>query len=178
VRRGRGGAPLAIGSGENYLGRLALTTGNRAAAAGHFERGVVVDDRIGARPYAALGRLGLAESLADDDPQRARRLAQDAAEELERLDMPGPLATALALSERPPAATHLPTARPGGLSEREYEVARLVGQGLTNHQIAGRLFLSVRTVESHVRNALTKLGLTSRTQIAVWLHDRAGDPRP
>ena len=50
-------------------------------------------------------------------------------------------------------------------------MARLVGQALTNQQIAERLFLSVRTVESHVRNALTTLGLTSRTQIAVWLHD-------
>jgi DNA-binding CsgD family transcriptional regulator len=105
-----GGAPFAIGSGEYYLGRLALTPGDR-----------------------------------------------------QRLDMPGPLTRALALSDRPtdwPApATHPATARPGGLIEREYEVARLVGQALTNQQIAERLFLSVRTVESHVRNALTKLGL-------------------
>lgn len=59
------------------------------------------------------------------------------------------------------------------MTEREHEVARLVGQALTNHQIADRLFLSVRTVETHVRNILTKLGLTSRTQIAVWVggHD-------
>ena len=171
-----GGAPFAIGSGEYYLGRLALTAGDRTAAAAHFERGVAVDDSIGARPYAALGRLGLAESLADDDPDRARRLARDAGEELQRLDMPGPLATALALADRLAVATR-PSARPGGLSEREYEVARLVAQALTNQQIAERLFLSVRTVESHVRSTLTKLGLTSRTQIAVWLHDRASDTR-
>lgn len=167
-----GGSPFASGSNEYHLGRLALTFGDRLAAAGHFERGVTVDDRIGARPYAALGRLGLAESLVDDHPERSRRLAQDAAEELQRLDMPGPLAQALALSNRPCARA--PVARPGGLSEREYEVARLVGQALTNRQIAERLFLSVRTVESHVRSALTKLGLSRRTQIAVWLHDRQG----
>ncbi len=172
-----GGAPFAIGSGEYYLGRLALTRDDRAAAAGHFERGIAVDDRIGARPYAALGRLGLAESLADGDPDRARRLAQDAAEEFRRLDMPGPLAVALTLSDRADLGPRRATARPAGLTEREYEVARLVGEALTNQQIAERLFLSVRTVESHVRSALTKLGLTSRTQIAVWLRDRPSDTR-
>ena len=84
----------------------------------------------------------------------------------------------LALCDRPDPSTRPPTARPGGLTEREYEVARLVGEALTNQQIAERLFLSVRTVESHVRNALTKLGLTSRTQIALWLRDRSSGTRP
>lgn len=164
-----GGSPFATGSNEHLLGRLAQTAGNLALAAGHFARGIDVDDRIGARPSAAVGRLGLAEVLAERAPGRARRLAQQAAEELARLDMPGPLRRAVALS-RPDGPTRLSTtARPGGLTEREHEVARLVGQALTNHQIAEGLFLSVRTVETHVRNILTKLGLTSRTQIAVWV---------
>ena len=57
---------------------------------------------------------------------------------------------------------------PAGLSARELEVARLVAEGLSNKVIAARLHLSVRTVESHVRHVLTKLGLNNRTQIAAW----------
>jgi DNA-binding NarL/FixJ family response regulator len=60
-----------------------------------------------------------------------------------------------------------------GVSPRELEVARLVAEGLTNKEIGGRLHLSVRTVESHVRNLLIKLGLTNRTQLATWARDRS-----
>jgi len=59
-----------------------------------------------------------------------------------------------------------------GLSGRELEVARLVADGLPNKVIADRLHLSVRTVESHVRHALTKLGLDNRTQLATWARKR------
>lgn len=55
-----------------------------------------------------------------------------------------------------------------GLSAREMEVVRLVADGRSNKEIAARLHLSVRTVESHVRHALTKLGLVNRTQLATW----------
>jgi predicted ATPase/DNA-binding CsgD family transcriptional regulator len=55
-----------------------------------------------------------------------------------------------------------------GLSGRELEVAELVAEGLANKAIAARLHLSVRTVESHVRHALLKLGLDNRTQLAAW----------
>jgi DNA-binding CsgD family transcriptional regulator len=161
-----GGSPFASGSNRELLGRLALTYGDRAAAVAHFEGGIAVDDRIGAAPYAALGRLGLAEALAPTDPARARQVAAAAAAELRRLDMPGRTAEAERL------LGGLAAARPGGLTERELEVARLVREALTNQQIADRLVLSVRTVESHVRNALTKLGLTSRTELAVWLEER------
>lgn len=60
-----------------------------------------------------------------------------------------------------------------GLTRREREIAALVATGLTNREIAGKLYLSVRTVEVHVDHALTKLGFRTRTQLAVWMH-RAG----
>jgi len=56
----------------------------------------------------------------------------------------------------------------GRLTEREREVATLIAQGKSNGEIAERLTITERTVETHVRNILTKLDLTSRTQIAVW----------
>ena len=63
------------------------------------------------------------------------------------------------------------------LTGREQEVATLVARGLGNREIAGRLFLSVRTVEVHVDRILTKLGFTNRTQLAAWAHDEGLLPR-
>ena len=56
-----------------------------------------------------------------------------------------------------------------GLAKRELEVARLVADGLSNKQIAARLFISDRTVATHVGNILNKLGLNSRAQVASWM---------
>jgi DNA-binding NarL/FixJ family response regulator len=58
------------------------------------------------------------------------------------------------------------------LSGRELEVAGLVADGLSNKAIATRLHLSVRTVESHVRHVLAKVGLGNRTQLATWARER------
>jgi DNA-binding NarL/FixJ family response regulator len=54
------------------------------------------------------------------------------------------------------------------LSEREIEVLRLLAQGLTNKDMAQTLILSVRTVEAHLRNIFGKLGVSSRTEAALW----------
>jgi two-component system response regulator NreC len=56
-------------------------------------------------------------------------------------------------------------ARPGDLSERELEVLRLVALGHTNPEIAGQLFVSVRTVEAHRSHIHQKLRLTSRSEL-------------
>jgi DNA-binding CsgD family transcriptional regulator/tetratricopeptide (TPR) repeat protein len=56
----------------------------------------------------------------------------------------------------------------GGLTEREREVAVLIAQGKTNREIAETLVVSLRTVETHVSTILSKLGVPSRSRIAVW----------
>ena len=59
--------------------------------------------------------------------------------------------------------------RLSSLSAREREVLGLVAQGLTNREIAERLFISPVTARNHVSRILTKLGLENRTQAAAWL---------
>ncbi|WP_460716803.1 helix-turn-helix transcriptional regulator [Nocardioides dilutus] len=62
--------------------------------------------------------------------------------------------------------------RPGGLTARESEIAGLLAEGLTNKEIAARLVISQRTVESHVDHVFAKLGMTSRAQVAGWVADQ------
>jgi DNA-binding CsgD family transcriptional regulator len=61
------------------------------------------------------------------------------------------------------------------LSSRELEVADLVGQGLTNREIAQRLIISTRTVESHVDHIKVKLGFGRRARIVASALDQASD---
>ena len=56
------------------------------------------------------------------------------------------------------------------LTERESEVARLVTEGLSNKEIAERLYLSIGTVKNYISKILDKLGLRDRTQIAIYLN--------
>jgi predicted ATPase/DNA-binding CsgD family transcriptional regulator len=81
------------------------------------------------------------------------------------------LAAPLAASPvQPQPRTPLQSAKEnyGGLTAREREVAALVAQGKSNHDIAVTLVLSERTVDTHVGSILSKLGFSSRTQIATW----------
>ena len=61
------------------------------------------------------------------------------------------------------------TVAPATLSRREREVAQLLARGLSNKEIAGRLYLSERTIDNHVHHILDKLGFASRVQVATWL---------
>jgi DNA-binding NarL/FixJ family response regulator len=61
-----------------------------------------------------------------------------------------------------------PSAPAVTLTRREQQVAALIAQGMTNRRIAAELVLSPRTIDGHVDNILTKLGFSSRAQIAAW----------
>ena len=66
-----------------------------------------------------------------------------------------------------PRGPSTPTRRnPAGLTDRQVEVLRLLAEGLTNAEIADRLVVSVRTVDTHVAAILTKLGVSSRQEAA------------
>jgi len=83
--------------------------------------------------------------------------------------------TAQALPDITFACTHctsplvVDAAAAGPLARRELEVSQLIAEGLTNKQIGAQLFISERTVASHVRSIMDKLGFNNRAQIAVWM---------
>ena len=81
------------------------------------------------------------------------------------------LEQALGLPHAQPVATA--QKRPNDLTERERELAALIGLGKSNGDIADELSLSKRTVEKHIANILSKLGLTSRAQVVRWTIDNS-----
>jgi DNA-binding NarL/FixJ family response regulator len=61
--------------------------------------------------------------------------------------------------------------RDHGLTSRELEVLRLVATGRTNHAIAGELHVAVKTVDRHVANILSKLGVPTRTAATAFAYE-------
>ncbi|MEV4702229.1 LuxR C-terminal-related transcriptional regulator [Actinoplanes sp. NPDC049316] len=114
----------------------------------HDECVAQLRERLGDRAFEAAFARGAALSRAD-----AVALA------LERVPAPRPA----------PAPADTAGLAELGLTPREREVAALVAEGLTNREIAARLVVAQRTAEGHVENILSKLGFTSRAQVAAWL---------
>jgi len=73
---------------------------------------------------------------------------------------------------RPLSAARAAKETLGRLTTREREVAVLIAQGKANREIADLLVVGNRTVEAHVSGILSKLGFTSRAQIAVWAYEK------
>jgi DNA-binding CsgD family transcriptional regulator len=81
-------------------------------------------------------------------------------------------AQALFPRTRQPSAHRLAKKTFGGLTQRERTVAALIAQGKSNREIADALVVAPHTIETHVSSILSKLGFTSRTQIAVWATEK------
>jgi DNA-binding CsgD family transcriptional regulator/tetratricopeptide (TPR) repeat protein len=135
----------------------------RAARAGRFDDAASWWAKAG-EPFAEAMVLG-------DSPDPGLR-----ARGVELLDRLGAIATAdrrraelrrdgvVQVPQRPRISTR---ANPGGLTNRQLDVARLVARGFTNAEIASRLFISPKTADHHVSAVLTKLGLPSRRAVMV-----------
>lgn len=94
----------------------------------------------------------------------------------EQLELAEAMVLARTEEERRAEPAHHSSSCSPHLTQREREVARLLAEGLTNKEIAARLVISRRTVEGHVENVLSKLGVKSRTQVAILLVAEEGEP--
>ncbi|MEV4351387.1 AAA family ATPase [Actinoplanes sp. NPDC049596] len=134
------------GAIDRVLGSMAAALGDGPAAERHLAAAVAMEEKIGAPSFAALARIAYARVVRTTDSRLSRRLATEA------------------LAEAPHLKGAAELAR-DDLTPREREIAALVAEGLSNRAVAERLFLSERTVETHVRNILAKLGLGRRTDL-------------
>ncbi|WP_188111351.1 helix-turn-helix transcriptional regulator [Nocardioides antri] len=162
------GAVAYTGPVELWLGIAGRHLGLYDEAAADLEEAVRTCAINGAKGYHAEALHELAATLAaraeGRDLARARSLVADAARRATELGM------ALVASRSAQLIQQLTDEGPSNpLTPREHEVAELVTKGLTSREIAGRLYLSERTVQNHVQHILTKLDLSNRSQIAVWV---------
>lgn len=158
------GDRFAVPAGLTALAGLAAKSG-RPRAALMLAGAVAEYERVNETYRPAVIRAHLDRWLAD-----ARKTLGAAAAALVDKGRRLTLAEAVALGfddrpEDPQRAGPSPE-----LTRREAEVALLVARGLTNREVAGQLYLSVRTVEVHVDHILTKRGFRTRTQLAAWAH--------
>ncbi len=148
-------------------GLLQLAEGDRQGAADALAAVLEAPDERLARPVVGSLRTARAEALLGIGDRAAALAVVRQAIDDDLARWPGVRRDrAQALARRLEGASGRAD---GELTAREQEVAALLADGLTNGQVAERLFISPKTAAVHVSNILTKLGLSSRAEIAAWV---------
>ena len=147
-------------------GLLLLADGDHEGAAAALAAVLDDPDPCLAKPIIGSLRTDLAEALLSAGDRTGARAAIRTVIDDDLARWPGVRRDrAEALARRLEGAS---SRVDGGLTAREREVAALLADGLTNGQLAERLFISPKTAAVHVSNILAKLGLASRAEIAAW----------
>lgn len=159
-----------LGSTELSVARMAALLGNAGEATDYFARARQSLDASDRRPLRAIVDLDEADFLLGTGPAHLPRVAElldTATVAFGALGMTPWLARAeAARAEADALAGRAPL--PGGLTEREVDVLRLVARGHSDRDISEALFISPRTVNAHMRNMLNKTGAANRTELSVW----------
>ena len=161
-----------VASVDRLLGRLAVTMESMDDAGTHFQEAMDFCQSAGYWAEYAWSAFDYADSLFRHgraaDRSRANRILDEAASMAHDLGM-GPLADRAAdLRDRIAARVTRAVSYPDGLSEREVEVLRLIAAGKTDREIGEELYISIRTVGTHVGNILNKIAAANRTEAAAY----------
>jgi DNA-binding NarL/FixJ family response regulator len=166
--------PLATAWAERAVAAVALLSGDTARATERALASASAAQDVGAPIESALSRTLAGRALAQagecdravDELQRAAAMFEACGALRYRDSAERELGK---LGHRPHRRTHPGTCNGTGidsLTQRELQVARLVVDRRTNPQIAAELFLSQKTVETHLRNIFRKIGVSGRVELA------------
>ena len=165
----RSGQARAQAEAELAVGSVRAATGG-ATAREHLDRSLGLFVRLRMPHAAGRVHLALARTLAETDPDMAVEEARQALRAFEDLGATHDADRAAAFLRSLGVAGRTGPKLVGQLSKRELEVLRLLGEGLTNAEIAARLYISTKTVATHVGNVFAKLQLRNRAEAAAFAH--------
>lgn len=166
---GRPCSPVVV---DRLLALLAMTTSDHTAAERHFEDALGFCRNAGFLPELAWTCHDYAKMLINfpgaSNPHKVRGLIDEGSGIASRLNM-RPLSARLdSLREQLSSKSSARHGFPGGLTEREVEVLRLIAAGESNRGIAETLVISENTVIRHVSNIFTKIGVSSRAEASAY----------
>ena len=166
----RSGQARAEAEAELALGSVLAAADDGSRAREHLERSLALFVRLGMPHATARVHLALARALVAVDRDAAAEEARQALRAFDDVGATHDADQSAAFLRSLGVAGRTGPKLLGQLSKREVEVLRLLGEGLTNAEIAARLYISTKTVATHVSNLFAKLQLRNRAEAAAFAH--------